>query len=100
MSINVSQNDDYAGIWTDEYEAYYGYEVTKCPIHGMDSEACDEADCDEGEWCFRFVKGEKEIIYTTSELEESVPDCEKASPSSYLMAGLGMLIDDGHLDLR
>ena len=100
MSIHVSNNDDYASVWSDEFDAYYGYEVTRCPKHHEDREACDEADCDEMEWCFKFTKGDTELVLTTSEIEERVPDVEGRMPSSYVMAGIAILIEDGYLDLE
>jgi hypothetical protein len=99
MSLNVLNTDDYASLWDDEFDAYYGYEVTSCPNH-EDSEACDNDDCEDMEWCFRFTKGETEIIFTKTEIEEAVPDVEGRMPSSYLMAGIGMLFNDGFLLIR
>jgi len=67
---NLYFSDDYAGCSAGEYEFYYGYEVTKCPIksHKNDDD-CYEKNCEKREWCFQVSKDNKDIVtWTASEI--------------------------------
>ena len=78
--MDISKNSNYSYVEVEDTLLYYGYEETV----GQD---------DNEEWCFVYKKKGKEITrYTTSELEHLVDD---GVPSSYLLAGLCMLISEG-----
>lgn len=98
--MRTSSNDDYASVWNDSFDAYYGYEVVKCSKHGDDLETCGESDCDKVEWCFRFKHGDTSITLTRSELEEADPYVKGEEPIRYLLVGIGIMISDGFLTLQ
>jgi hypothetical protein len=100
--MNIAINDDYASIWNDKINLYYGYEETFCPVHLKDSEACNDADCDKGEWCFVLEDKNKsvKIIKTKSELESFNSDLEGSSPVRYLLSGIGLMLSEGMLEVN
>jgi hypothetical protein len=103
---SIGLNDDYACAYisdekfNDIISMYYGYEVSKCPVHPNDND-CDEADCDKSEWCFKFSgEGLPDIQYTTTELENFVPDVKHREPAGYVLAGMLKMLSDGILKVN
>lgn len=81
---NVYFSDDYAGMVTELFAFYFGYEVTLCPVHGKDS----QCECDERDWCFMAsVNGTEVARFTRAELDAYVQ--RYSDPPVYLLAGIG-----------
>jgi hypothetical protein len=84
-------SDDYAGIDLGNRKAYFGYEHTKCPVHGTIDEGndgqCEDCDLD---WCFVvFDKNEKELCrFTQSELKLDNSNLYAGDTYGYLCVGL------------
>ena len=100
--MNIVVNDDYASIWNANFNLYYGYEETFCPVHLKDYEACNDADCDKGEGCFVMedVKQSVKIVKTKSELEALNQDLEGSGPVKYLLVGIGLMLSEGMLEVN
>lgn len=76
QGLRVYSSDDYVSARAGNYEFYFGYEETKCPIQSHKSEDyCYEIGCDKREWCFTANKNDKEIVrWSESEFSYSRAD--------------------------
>lgn len=76
QGLGVYGSDDYAGASAGDYDFYFGYEVEKCPVKSHRSkDDCDNAECEEREWCFTATKNGKEIVrWAESEFSYSQAD--------------------------
>lgn len=87
--VNVYWSDDYAGMVSDKYSFYYGYEETYCPKH-KDEDCEDLYDCELREWCFTASIGNRKVL--------RVP-CSKLwfeykEPMEMLLLGIGQFLSD------
>jgi hypothetical protein len=102
--VHVGCSDDYATLTLGCYgpvyrrpepntstKFYFGYEHTVCPVHGSDTEACHEADCNESEWAFVVKEQGKETMRLgASQLH---PKLGYDEPAESLLCGIGLWIE-------
>ena len=101
--VHVSISDDYAyldvGLYGTLYDAkkpallefYLGYEEKLCPVHGADEKACDEVNCEEGDWAFVV----KESGIETMRLSHSSlqPETTSDELERSLLCGIGIWLE-------
>lgn len=87
--LNIYSSDDYAGLVTEHYSFYFGYEETACPKH-KNKDCEDLYDCELREWCFVANVGGKEVMrIRASELWFEYKDVLE-----YLLLGIGKFLEN------
>lgn len=81
MKVEQYYSDDYAGMRTDKFHFYYGYE---------------KEDPVTEEWMFEVKKDGKEIYtLTTSDIENQCEKRQLRIPQDYLLVGIGIWMSNG-----
>lgn len=95
MQYKIGCSDDYASMWNDLIDFYYGYE------YGIKKGKLKNGSFNDGKWAFVFkVSNQVVEFYSTKELEKFCPDIKGRMPERYLLAGIGKLISDGKLSIN